>query len=267
MLKAVTVLPAGFGVLVTRPAGQAENLCRLIEDGGGTAIRLPLLEIETVAGGGAHRLGRLDDLDWLVFTSANAVRSAFALRGPQWLEGNRAKTAAIGQATAQALEEKGVAVDLKPKQQFNSEALLAEPAFAAVSGRRFLIVRGVGGRELLAETLRERGGLVEYAEVYRRRPPKPDDLPGLLALWRAGGIGAVTITSSEALANLAHLMAGSDLELLLRTPMVVIGERLGKQAREQGYAQVIATEAGDAAIFDAVARIGRALIKTHQPRG
>ncbi len=265
----MSVLPAGFGVLVTRPVGQAEALCRLIEDGGGTAIRLPLLAIETATcdSEGAQCLGRLENLDWLVFVSPNAVRCAFELSGPQWLAGSRAKIAAIGRATARSLAERGVAVDLKPKQQFNSEALLAESAFAEVSGRRFLIVRGVGGRELLSETLRSRGGLVEYAEVYRRIPSKPDDMAGLLALWRAGGIGVVTLTNGEALANLSQLMAGSGLELLLQTPMVVIGERLAQHARAAGYAQVIAAEASDADIFDAVIRIGRTLINTHQPRG
>jgi len=262
------VLPSGFGVLVTRPAGQAERLCRLIEDGGGTAIHAPLQEIVPVDGDepGPRRLKQQENPDWLVFVSANAVRCAFALLGPQWLEGKQAKIAAIGLATACALAEKGVAVDLKPKQQFNSEALLAEPAWAAVSGLRFLIVRGVGGRELLAETLRARGARVEYAEVYRRVPANVD-MPGLLARWRAGGIGATIVTSGEALAALARLMEGRDQALLLCTPMVTIGERLSGQARELGCIQVITAEPGDAEIFDAVLRIGRTLIKTHQPRG
>ena len=148
-------LPPGFGVLVTRPAGQAGTLQRLIEDSGGTAILAPLLDIEPVArdGEGPRRLGRKENPNWLVFVSANAVRCAFDLLGVQWLEGCQAKIAAIGLATARALAEKGVEVDLKPKQQFNSEALLAEAEWEQVSGLRFLIVRGVGGRELLAETL------------------------------------------------------------------------------------------------------------------
>lgn len=259
-------LPAGFGVLVTRPAEQADPLCRLIEEGGGTAIRLPLLEITRLAQDdeGPRRLVRLENLDWLVFVSANAVRCAFELRGPQWLEGSLAKIAAIGQATAQALADKGVAVDLRPKQQFNSEALLAEPAWAEVSGQRFLIVRGTGGREALAETLRARGGAVEYAEVYRRAPTRPD-MADVLELWRSGGVGAVIVTSGEALANLLQLMAGDALELLRQAHVVAIGERLAGQARAAGCHRVIAAEAGDRDIFNALARIGHAFIKTHQP--
>jgi len=264
----MTVLPAGFGVLVTRPARQAEALCQMIRDGGGTAIRVPLLEIETAAIGeeGPSRLGRLDGLDWLVFVSANAVRCAFELLGPQWLEACPAKIAAIGQGTALALAEKGTAVDLKPKQQFNSEALLAGPEWSDVEGQRFLIVRGVGGRELLAETLRARGCLVEYAEVYRRKPPALDT-QGLISRWRAGDFGVVTVTSGEALDRLAQIMAGGAEDLLKRTPVVVIGERLATRARGLGCAQVTAAGASDMDIFDAVVRIGQALMKTHQTRG
>ena len=211
-------------------------------------------------------MGRLQNLDWLIFVSANAVRCAFELLGPQWLKGSPAKIAVIGQATARALSERGVAVDLKPKQQFNSESLLAQPEWADVAGKRFLIVRGKGGRELMAETLRERGADVEYAEVYQRIKPRID-VDGLLARWRAGEIAVVTLTSGEALDNLSRLMPETDRELLFRTPMVVIGERLAKRAHQLGCAHVIAAEAGDADIFDAVVRIVREFIKTHQPRG
>lgn len=254
--------------MVTRPEGQAEALCRLVKDAGGTAIRVPLLEIESAAPNeeGPCKLGCLDGWDWLVFVSVNAVRCAFELLGPQWFETRRVKTAAVGQGTAQALAQMGVAVDLQPKQQFNSEALLAESEWSKVEGQRFLIVRGGGGRELLAETLRLRGGVVEYAEVYRRKSP-PIDIQSLVSQWRAGDIGTVTVTSGEALDRLASIMADGNEDLLARTPMVVIGERLATRARELGCGQVTAVGASDADIFDAVVRIGQALIKTYQTRG
>ncbi|MDD5037237.1 MAG: uroporphyrinogen-III synthase, partial [Methylococcaceae bacterium] len=205
---------------MTRPADQAEALCALIEAGGGLAIRAPLLEIEPT-GISARASMAPAGVDWLVFVSANAVR--FSRLIPEAVRG--AKIAAIGQATAQALMASGFTVDLKPKQQFNSESLLALPPWQDVAGLRFLIVRGEGGRETLAETLSQRGAEVAYASVYRRIPAHIDR-QGLLDRWRKGEIEVVSITSGEALDYLVRLMEESGMELLQQTPMVVIGERL-----------------------------------------
>ena len=243
----------GVGVLVTRPEGQADGLCQLIEEAGGRAIRWPLIEIAPVedAAEGPLQLTRLDGWDWLIFVSVNAVR--FGLdhveRGgeqPVW-----PKVAAIGQATAAELERRGVTVDLTPKQQFNSEALLVMPELADVAGQRFLIVRGEGGRELLADTLAARGAQVAYAEVYRRVVPQAD--PGhLLECWRAGEIDVVTVTSGEVLDNLVQLLSDSNADLLKNTPLVAIGERVAQRARWLGCESVMTAEPGDEAIVASV---------------
>jgi uroporphyrinogen-III synthase len=75
------------------------------------------------------------------------------------------------------------------------------------------------------------------------------------------------VTSGEALDRLTQTLSGGFEDLLARTPVVVIGERLATRARQLGCEQVIAAGASDADIFDAVVRIGQALIKTHQTRG
>lgn len=259
-------LPDGFGVVVTRPAEQAGALCALVESAGGKALRLPLLEIVPLApdSEGFRRLASLHGVDWLVFVSANAVRYASDALVP----GGRArpKIAAVGQATADELVRRGIAVDLTPKQQFNSESLLALPEMTNVAGQRILIVRGEGGRELLAQTLLQRSAEVSYAEIYRRVEP-PVDVEGLLARWRAGEVGAVTVTSGDALEHLFRLMAGAGLELLKHTPLVVIGERLKQRAANLGCMRIAAAEASDRGVFEAVVRIAREVIKTNQPRG
>lgn len=244
----------GLGILVTRPAGQAAGLCRLIEDAGGEAVRLPLLEIVPAEpnGEGARHLRRLDAMDWVIFVSANAVRYAFGLMTQAPEMKRRPKIGAIGRATAEELVKHGVAVDLMPKQQFNSETLLAAPELAEVKGLRFLIVRGAGGRATLAETLMARGAQVDYAEVYRRILP-PTDVDGLIARWRSGGIHVITITSGEALGNLASLLAEKGADLLAQTPLVVISERLAQQARDLGCRCVAtAMAANDEAIVESV---------------
>jgi uroporphyrinogen-III synthase len=258
-------LPESFGVLVTRPAAQAEGLCVLIEQAGGKAVRAPLLEIVPIdpEPEAARLLNRPDEMDWLVFVSANAVRHAVPRLGAGPL---RAKVAAIGQATAEALAERGIGVDLMPKQQFNSESLLDSPELAQVQGKKFLLARGQGGREFLADALRARGAEVFYAEVYRRAPA-PLDVPALLGLWRTGAIAATIVTSGEALDILAASLAQEGMDWFKRTPAVVIGERLAGRARALGCVRVMAAPASDLGVFDALASVAREDINSYQPRG
>ncbi|HYE35274.1 uroporphyrinogen-III synthase [Methylocaldum sp.] len=248
---------AGVGVLVTRPREQADGLCALIEAAGGRAMRLPLLEIVAVddSTAAAELLSRPDQWDWLIFASTNAVRFALAIHGRPYDPPRRTRIAAIGQATAEELIKAGIRVDLIPKPQFNSESLLASPEMADVTDKSILIVRGEGGREHLAEVLRSRGAKVAYAEVYRRILPETDTAHWI-DLWRQGRIDVVTITSGEALTNLTQLLGDAKLEFAERTPLVVIGSRVEKLAREQGWRYVVSTEqAGDQALAETIIRL------------
>jgi uroporphyrinogen-III synthase len=250
---------SGITVLVTRPAAQAAGLCALIESAGGRALRLPLLDIEPVGDGAAaaELLNRADYWDWLIFVSANAVRCALALGDWAGRRSPRTRIAAVGEATAKALEEAGIQVDLIPKPQFNSESLLAAPEMADVANRRILIVRGVGGRELLAGALRERGADMAYAEVYRRMRPTAD-ASGWIDLWRRGGIDVAMVTSGEALTHLMELLGESGAEFADRTPLVVIGPRIAELARARGWRRAVAAEqASDQGIADTIIRLYR----------
>lgn len=247
---------AGIGILVTRPREQADGLCALIEAAGGHAMRLPLLEIVAVGDptAAAELLSRQDRWDWLIFASPNAVRFTLAIHGGSFNPPRPARIAAIGQTTAEALTKAGIRVDLIPKPQFNSESLLASPEMTDVSGKSILIVRGEGGREHLAQTLRARGAEVAYAEVYRRILPATD-IGYWIDLRRQGGIDIVTITSGEALNNLTQLLGEAIHEFAEHTPLVVLGSRVEKLARDQGWRHVISAEpACDQAIAETIIR-------------
>ena len=82
---------------------------------------------------------------------------------------------------------------------FDSEALLALPEMRDLAGKRVVIFRGDGGRELLGDTLIARGAIVEYAECYRRSKPT-SDAAVLLRLWARDEVLGIVITSSEGLA-------------------------------------------------------------------
>jgi uroporphyrinogen-III synthase len=239
----------GRGILVTRAAHQASGLVALIDSHGGRAIRFPALEILAARDSiGATAQLRLP-WDLMVFISPNAVRHATKL-----LAGAAPDTrhlAAVGEATAGALREVGLPPDLVPPDRQDSEGLLALPELQSMEGSRVLIVRGEGGRPLLGDSLRARGAKVGYAEVYRRMRPTGDPIP-LLQSWR-DEVDIVTTTSNEVLTNLVTMLGETGGELLRKTPLLVISERMASRAAELGFRRIIKSDgADDATVMQAL---------------
>jgi uroporphyrinogen-III synthase len=224
---------AGLGVLVTRPAHQADALCDLVTAHGGRPIPFPAIEIHGPRDSGQVK-AQLQDIsgyDLAIFISPNAVRYGLALVPDRKIP-DGLKVAAVGRGTARALRDQGVRVDLFPRERFDSEALLVFPALQAVAGRRILIFRGNGGRRLLGDTLRERGAEVVYAEVYRRELPQVD-ASTLVACWPED-VQVVIATSNEILDNLFTLLGPAGKELLQGTLLVVVSGRMLSHAKEIG---------------------------------
>ena len=246
---------AGIGVLVTRPARQAQRLGELIEAAGGTAIYLPALDIQPLAElpGSRAAKGPVDGFQLVIFVSVNAV-----LHGAVALLGTRRdlRLAAIGRATAQALEGLGFPVSVVPEDGFDSESLLSAPALAQVKGQRILIVRGEGGREVLGMALTARGASVTYAEVYRRVParPEPATLLALEELWRHGGIQAFTATSSELLDALVGIVTPRTRELMDSTALLTGAPRVAEAATRLrlGSPVIMATSPADESLVEAL---------------
>jgi uroporphyrinogen-III synthase len=113
-----------------------------------------------------------------------------------------------------------------------------------VKGRRVVIFRGEGGRELLGDALSARGAVVEYAECYRRVKPELDTAP-LLQAWSGKGIDAITVTSSEGLRNFADMIGPAWRERLLETPLFVPHPRIAEAAHGLKVRKVIVTGPGD----------------------
>lgn len=240
---------AGRTVLVTRPARQAAALAQAIRAAGGTPFAFPALAVEAVPQDELSvPLARLAEADIAIFISPNAAQFGMAaIRAGGALPG-AIVVFAVGPGTARALQAQGVGGVIMPDGQ-DSEALLALPQLQEVAGKRVTIVRGVGGRALLAETLRQRGARVDFMECYRRLRPQADAAP-LLARWQAGGIDAVTVASAETLHNLAALLGEAGRPLLAGTPLFAPHEKIAGAARRLGIAQVIATPGGDDGLVD-----------------
>jgi len=162
----------GLRVLITRPQQQAKDLCEMVEDAGGIAIPFPVINIKPIATQNWSNIA-LAEQDMIIFVSRNAV--TFFIAG---IEGDlpvNIQLVAVGAATATSMSEHGLRVDIQPPEPAGSESLLAMPALNNVKDKKVLIVRGQGGRELLADTLTTRGAKISYIEIYQRSLSTPSN--------------------------------------------------------------------------------------------
>lgn len=247
---------AGRGIVITRPAHQAQSLAAMVREAGGRAILFPVIEIEDAKDLRAFNaaVDRLGEFDLAVFVSPNAVNRAMNLLAVRRvsLPPNLA-IAAVGRATARALEGRGVAGVIAPARGVDSEALLALPALCDVRGKRVVVFRGEGGREVLADTLAARGARVEYAECYRRGIPPLDPAP-LMNAWSSGELHAFVVTSSEGLNNLVTMIGDAGARRLAATPLFVPHPRITQTAHTLGLGEVVTSDPGDEGLFRALCR-------------
>ncbi|MDN5851122.1 MAG: uroporphyrinogen-III synthase [Nitrococcus sp.] len=243
-------------IVVTRPAHQAEPFCRLLERAGANALRCPLLVISPRPNTRSllRLIEEIDSFDLLLFNSPNAVNFGIAQLASRCNLRGRAKIAAIGAKTAQAITGLGYQVDICPETGFDSESLLQLPILQDVSGMRIAILRGSGGRDLTESVLRSRGAQVIHVKVYDRLPPSKDQFEQIEALLLHKGFDAVTITSGEAF---LALWSGSDSKLrhLLNQSAFIVGSRrIADMAQTEGLRSLIAVadDPSDESMFSAL---------------
>lgn len=246
----------GLRVLVTRPEHQAEGLMEKLTAEGAIAVHFAAIEIlePRDTAGLKTLIGRLADFDWAIFISPNAVARAMNLmhgQGQKWPLSVR--VAAIGRGSARELKRLGLNEVLVPEGRFDSESLLALDPLQQVSGQKFIIFRGEGGRELLGDTLVARGGHVEYAECYRRGAPTAD-ASVLLRLWARQGLDVITLTSVEGLHHLYDILGQVGRRWLTKTPLVVASPRMQEACVALGLTGpvILANGADDEAIMSAL---------------
>ncbi|OAJ51364.1 fused uroporphyrinogen-III synthase HemD/membrane protein HemX [Paraburkholderia ginsengiterrae] len=262
-----------FTVVITRPAGQSNELITRLAAAGIATLDFPLIDIAPVTDDAPLRaaLASLERYALVVFVSPNAVDHAFARSDTIWP--HALPVGVVGPGSVQALARHGVAEPayqvISPPSgtdedtaRFDSEGLFAaiETALgvAGLEGKRVLIVRGDGGREWLAERLREPGAEVETVAAYRRLVPEPS-IGGWARVHAllAGEPHAWLLTSSEGVRNLHELaqdhLTADEIAQLKRAALVAPHPRIAQTARALGFDSITVSGAGDE-------RIARALI-------
>jgi uroporphyrinogen III methyltransferase/synthase len=179
----------------------------------------------------------LDSFDWLVFTSVNGVDAFMGRLRHHGLDlravSRETKVAAIGPATAGALEAVGLRVDVVP-EEFRAEALMEAIKDGSLAGKRVLIPRAKVAREVLPERLREAGAEVVVPPAYET-VPSSEGKEALASELEAGGIDCVTFTASSTVENFVGAFGAEESARLLAGARVVcIGPITADTARGFG---------------------------------
>jgi uroporphyrinogen-III synthase len=228
-------------VLVTRPAEQAAEWVERLRVQGIDAAALPLIAIEPAADVAPLQAswGSLDGLALAMFVSPNAVTAFFGARrgDAAWPQALRA--GATGPGTERALRAAGVTLTVAPAEPpFDSAALWSRLCREEWNGREVLIVRGDGGRDEFASSLRAAGANVHFVQAYARTAPRwhADERALAQAALAAPHAHLWLLSSGEAIEHLAVLLPGADWG---RSRAIASHPRIAERARRAGFGRVI----------------------------
>ena len=243
----------GKRVLVTRAVHQASVLGDALAARGLTVVAIPAIALEPPSDGYESlslHLQHLEEFDWLLFTSANAVEVFAQQREELGVEEVPCRIASIGVATSRALRSAGLTVDLQPATAV-AESLIAVLRPQA-RGKRMLLIRAESARDVLPQSLHAAGADVTIAPAYRTVVPRESvdalthELPRL---------HAITFTSSSSVRNLLELLDAAGMTMPRGMVLASIGPITSQTLRECGYdPQVEAPTADVEVLASALAR-------------
>jgi uroporphyrinogen III methyltransferase/synthase len=246
----------GWRLLLTRPVDESAALAAVLAGAGIYSSSLPLLDIEPVpvTESGQAILRELNQYCAVIVVSKPAARLCTELLRQYWPQPPDLPWFSVGAATGQILADAGLSV-FYPDNGDDSEALLELGPLRQAIDRpdpRVLIVRGEGGRGLLAERLREQGASVDYLELYRRGLPQyaKGELPARVEAER---LNALVVSSGQSFEHL-HRLAGEAWPALARLPLFVPSPRVADMARAAGVRTVIDCRGASAAALLAALR-------------
>ena len=226
----------GRGVVITRPEAQAAGMADLLRREGARVIVFPTIQIVPPESWEAldRALERLEDYQWIIFTSANGVRFFFARlretgRDIRDLKGIQICT--IGPATAATIEAMGIRVDLVP-DSYISEGVVRAFADRDIQGRKILLPRAEAARDVIPDGLAALGAMVEVATVYRTvaSDRRKEELEPLI---RNGKVDIVTFTSPSTVFHFIDIM-GRDFRLPPQVKIAAIGPVTAAAVKKAG---------------------------------
>jgi hydroxymethylbilane synthase len=250
--RSVTAATTRPRVLVTRPAGQAEELVAALADAGLEPVEVPAIEIYTEGPGGAldAAAAQLAGYRWVVVTSANGGRAILDAARRAGAEPRAASWAAIGAATASVLAALGIRAEFQPTTA-RADTLADE--LPIQHGDPVLVVRGDLADAALASTLRARGAEVDDVIGYRTREAPEASRRLLRDALAAGSFAAVVFSSGSTVRGLIRLGDAESVDIR-SIPAICVGPVTAREARSAGFKILaVSAEPTAAAVADAAA--------------
>ncbi|MEC4726178.1 uroporphyrinogen-III synthase [Shewanella sp. D64] len=231
-----------MNILLTRPEGRNQSMIEILKQHGISYIVTPLLEVQaTDKTQHQDAIAHFNQADIVIFISTNAV--VFSSQAIALNTHTSTQFYAVGDATYQALQALGISAFKAPTDCQQTEGLLTLNTLQDLSSKKVVIVRGVGGRETLAETLTQRGGKVDYWETYQRTCPAIDKL--IPYQWRDAKVDTIIITSGEILHSLNKLVPKELFAWLRACHIIVPSSRVKEQALAYGLNKVTNAKAAN----------------------
>ena len=219
-------------VLLTRPAGRNQDMIEQLEKRQVAHMTTPLLAVTATQQAVPEDFFEANNL---IFISTNAVK--FTAEKLQNQFPSQCRYFAVGQATADALKQFNLNVLTAPEERQDSEGLLSLPQLQDVNKQSFIICRGSGGRETIAEQLLQRGAKVCYWDVYQRTSPQFNEQP-IYQQWTEFGIDTIVVTSGEILTNLITVIPKELFAWLDSCHIIVPSNRVELQANALGLHRI-----------------------------
>lgn len=223
-------------VLITRALDQAGDFAALLEERGLIPLTFPTIEFappedtEKVA----KTLRNISSFDWILLTSANAVRyfiKSLEKVAPLALLLKNIKVCAVGPKTAEAAEKLGLIIDLIP-EDYQAEGVIHAFAAVGIEGKNILFPRAEEGRDVLPDSLEKMGASVELVPVYRT--VKPEGKEGKLKAILEKGVDFITFTSGSTVNNFLSMLGENNLHLLDGVKIACISEVTAQTAASLG---------------------------------
>ena len=238
---------SGTTILITRAKEQSAALRDPLAALGARVIVTPAIRFEDPPDWGPAdaALSRASSYHWAIFTSANGVEAVdrrLALLGLSWGVFRGGRIVAIGPATAEALERRGLEVGVLP-EVFQAEGILEALEVEPIAGKKILLARAEKAREVLPEELRRRAAEVDVVAVYRtvRCAPDPEALE-VLSGAAAGPDVVVTFTSSSTVTNFLATLPHGARAGLARCVIAAIGPVTADEILRHGLTPAIQPE-------------------------